>query len=84
MTHNNNNILSYLKNNYILYFTAPVAQLRKRWTSELTGSESLVRAALSAHCLLLSGMVSRARKVASFSISMNLELLFCEMFDCKE
>ena len=39
------------------YFTASVAQSRERWTSELTGSESRVRAALGARCLLLTGMV---------------------------
>ena len=26
----------------------------------------------------------RVRKMARFSISLNLELLFCEIFDCKE
>ena len=26
----------------------------------------------------------RVRKVARFSISLNLELLFCKIFDCKE
>ena len=27
---------------------------------------------------------SRVRKVTCFSISLNLELLFCKIFDCKE
>ena len=31
-----------------------------------------------------NGQTDRVRKVAHFPIFLNLELLFCEIFDCKE
>ena len=33
---------------------------------------------------LVTADAVRVREVACFSIYLNLELLFCEMFDCKE